>query len=81
MVNMLFGLKVVVFGIGVVFNNEMDDFLIVFGVVNVFGLVGVEVNVVEVFKCFFLSMSLMIILCDGEFVMICGVVGGLKIIM
>ncbi|MGD9637180.1 MAG: gamma-glutamyltransferase, partial [Pirellulales bacterium] len=64
-VNTAFGSKVVVPGTGVVLNDEMDDFSIMPGVPNAFGLVGAENNAVAPGKRPLSSMSPTIVL-DAE---------------
>jgi gamma-glutamyltranspeptidase/glutathione hydrolase len=71
---------VVVPGTGVVLNNEMDDFAIMPGVPNAFGLVGAEANAVAPGKRPLSSMSPTIVLKDGRPVMTVGAAGGPKII-
>lgn len=56
LINLFFGNGVIIEGIGVLLNNEMDDFFVKFGSFNVYGLIGLEVNVIELGKCFFFSM-------------------------
>lgn len=79
-VNMTFGSKVIVPGLGVVMNNQMDDFSIAPGIPNAFGLVGDEANSVQPGKRPLSSMSPTIILRDGEPIMTVGAAGGPKII-
>jgi gamma-glutamyltranspeptidase/glutathione hydrolase len=79
-INTTFGSKVVVPGTGVVLNNEMDDFAIMPGVPNAFGLVGAEANAVAPGKRPLSSMSPTIVLKDGQPVMTVGAAGGPKII-
>ena len=79
-VNTTFGSKVIVPGLGVVMNNEMDDFSIAPGVPNAFGLVGGENNAVAAGKRPLSSMSPTIVLKDGQPIMTIGAAGGPKII-
>ncbi|MEQ8788378.1 MAG: gamma-glutamyltransferase [Pirellulaceae bacterium] len=79
-VNTTFGSKVIVPGLGVVLNNEMDDFSIAPGVANAFGLVGAEANAVAPGKRPLSSMSPTIVLKDGRPVMTVGAAGGPRII-
>ena len=80
-VNTAFGSKVVVPGTGVVLNDEMDDFSIMPGVPNAFGLVGAENNAVAPGKRPLSSMSPTIVLdSDGQPVLTVGAAGGPKII-
>ncbi|MEM7454337.1 MAG: gamma-glutamyltransferase [Planctomycetota bacterium] len=79
-VNTTFGSKVIVPGLGVVMNNQMDDFSIAPGVPNAFGLIGAEANAVNAGKRPLSSMSPTIVLKDGQPVMAVGAAGGPKII-
>jgi gamma-glutamyltranspeptidase/glutathione hydrolase len=79
-VNTTFGSKVIVPGLGVVLNNEMDDFSIALGTPNAFGLVGAEANAVAPGKRPLSSMSPTIVLKDGQPVMTVGAAGGPRII-
>jgi gamma-glutamyltranspeptidase/glutathione hydrolase len=79
-INTTFGSKVVVPGTGVVLNNEMDDFAIMPGVPNAFGLVGAEANAVAPGKRPLSSMSPTMVLRDNQPVMTVGAAGGPKII-
>ncbi len=79
-VNTTFGSKVIVPGLGVVMNNEMDDFSIAPGVPNAFGLIGAEANAIEPGKRPLSSMSPTIVLKDGRPIMTLGAAGGPKII-
>lgn len=80
-INTSFGSKVVVPGTGVVLNNEMDDFSIMPGVPNAFGLVGAENNSIAPGKRPLSSMSPTIVLDpDGKPIIALGAAGGPKII-
>ena len=79
-VNTSFGSKVIVPGLGVVLNNQMDDFAIAPGVPNAYGLVGTEANSVQPGKRPLSSMSPTIVLKDGKPVMTVGAAGGPRII-
>jgi gamma-glutamyltranspeptidase/glutathione hydrolase len=80
-VNTTFGSKVIVPGTGVVLNNEMDDFSILPGMPNAFGLVGAENNSVGPGKRPLSSMSPTIVLdSKGQPVLTVGAAGGPKII-
>ena len=79
-VNTTFGSKVIVPGLGVVMNNQMDDFSIAPGVPNAFGLVGGENNAVAAGKRPLSSMSPTIVLLDGRPVLTLGAAGGPTII-
>lgn len=80
-INTAFGSKVVVPGTGVVLNDEMDDFSIMPGVPNAFGLVGAENNSVAPGKRPLSSMSPTIVLdAEGKPILTAGAAGGPKII-
>ncbi len=79
-VNTTFGSKVIVPGLGVVLNNQMDDFSIAPGTPNAFGLVGNEANSVQPGKRPLSSMSPTIVLENGQPIMTLGAAGGPKII-
>lgn len=79
-VNTSFGSKVIVPGLGVIMNNQMDDFSISPGTPNAFGLVGGENNSIAPGKRPLSSMSPTIVLKDGKPVMTVGAAGGPKII-
>jgi gamma-glutamyltranspeptidase/glutathione hydrolase len=79
-VNTTFGSKVIVPGLGLVLNNEMDDFSIAPGTPNAFGLIGAEANAVAPGKRPLSSMSPTIVLKDGKPVMTVGAAGGPRII-
>lgn len=79
-VNTTFGSKVMVPGLGVVLNNQMDDFAIAPGVPNAYGLVGNENNQIEPGKRPLSSMSPTIIMRDGRPFMTVGAAGGPRII-
>lgn len=79
-VNTSFGSKVIVPGLGVVMNNQMDDFSIAPGTPNAFGLLGNDANSVQPGKRPLSSMSPTIVLLDGKPIMTVGAAGGPKII-
>ena len=79
-VNTTFGAKYVVPGLGVVMNNQMDDFVAIPGKTNSYGLVGSEKNWVEAKKRPLSSMSPTIVLKDGQPILTVGAAGGPKII-
>ncbi len=80
-INTAFGSKVVVPGTGVVLNDEMDDFSIMPGVPNAFGLIGAEHNAVAAGKRPLSSMSPTIVLnAEGQPILTVGAAGGPKII-
>ena len=79
-VNTPFGSKVIVPGLGVIMNNQMDDFSIAPGQPNAFGLVGGQNNAIAPGKRPLSSMSPTFVLKDGKPVMTVGAAGGPKII-
>lgn len=79
-VNTSFGSKVVIPGMGVIMNNEMDDFSIAPGVPNAFGLIGAEANAIAPGKRPLSSMSPTIVLRDGKPLLAVGAAGGPTII-
>jgi gamma-glutamyltranspeptidase/glutathione hydrolase len=80
-INTTFGSKVIVPGTGVMLNNEMDDFSILPGMPNAFGLVGAENNSVAPGKRPLSSMSPTIVLdSNGKPVLTVGAAGGPRII-
>jgi gamma-glutamyltranspeptidase/glutathione hydrolase len=79
-INTTFGSKVVVPGLGLVLNNEMDDFASAPGVPNAFGLVQGEANAVAPHKRPLSSMSPTIFVKDGRVAMVVGASGGPRII-
>lgn len=80
-INTAFGSKVVVPGTGVVLNDEMDDFSIMPGVPNAFGLIGAENNAVAPGKRPLSSMSPTLVLsADGQPLLTVGAAGGPTII-
>lgn len=78
--NARFGSKRVVDGAGFLMNNEMDDFSIKPGYVNLYGLVGAEANKIEPGKRMLSSMSPTIVLRHGQPYLVLGSPGGSKII-
>lgn len=79
-VNTTFGSKVIIPGLGVAMNNQMDDFSISPGTPNAFGLVGNEANSVQAGKRPLSSMSPTIVLKDGQPILTVGAAGGPRII-
>lgn len=79
-VNTTFGSKVIVPGLGVIMNNQMDDFSIAPGVPNAFGLIGGENNAIAAGKRPLSSMSPTIVLKDGQPILTVGAAGGPQII-
>jgi gamma-glutamyltranspeptidase/glutathione hydrolase len=79
-INSPFGSKAVVPGYGFLLNNEMDDFAILPGSPNYFGLTGSDANKIEPGKRMLSSMTPTIILKSGQPYMAVGSPGGSKII-
>jgi gamma-glutamyltranspeptidase/glutathione hydrolase len=75
-INSSFGSKVVVDGAGFLLNNEMDDFSVMPGFANQFGLIGSVANSIEPGKRMLSSMTPTIILKEGLPYMIIGSPGG-----
>ncbi len=71
-----YGCKFMVPGVGVLLNNEMDDFAVKPGSPNVFGLVQGEQNKIEPGKRMLSSMTPTIVVKDGELRAIVGSPGG-----
>ena len=65
-INSSFGSGIVVEGAGFLLNNEMDDFSGKPGVMNQFGLLGTEANLIQPEKRMLSSMTPTIILKDGK---------------
>ena len=79
--NWWFGSGVTVEGAGFVMNNEMDDFAIIPGTANTFGLVQGELNAVAPKKRMLSSMSPTVVLGpDGHVELVLGAAGGPTII-
>jgi len=78
--NTSFGSKVVIPGMGVLLNNQMDDFAIAPGTTNYFGLVGGNANAVAPRKRPLSSMSPTFVLQAGRPVLSVGAAGGPTII-
>ncbi len=74
--NLGFGAKFVVPGVGVLLNNEMDDFSVKPGSPNVFGLVQGEPNKIEPGKRMLSSMTPTIVVEDGQLRAVVGTPGG-----
>jgi gamma-glutamyltranspeptidase/glutathione hydrolase len=80
-INTSFGSGLVVPGVGVVLNNQMDDFAAAPGVPNAFGLIGGEANAIAPGKRPLSSMSPTLVLdADGRVVLAVGASGGSTII-
>ncbi|HEX7917353.1 gamma-glutamyltransferase, partial [Rudaea sp.] len=78
--NFPYGVGLVADGIGVLLNNELDDFTAAPGASNAFGLVGFEANLPGPGKRPLSSMSPTIVLKDGKPVLVTGSPGGSRII-
>ncbi|MBI4700908.1 MAG: gamma-glutamyltransferase [Deltaproteobacteria bacterium] len=74
--NTSFGSGFVVPGLGVLLNNEMDDFSVKPGSPNAYGLVQSEPNRIEPAKRMLSSMTPTIVLKDGELRAVIGTPGG-----
>ena len=80
-VNTSFGSGVVVEDIGLILNNQMDDFAAAPGVPNAYGLVGGEANAIGPGRKPLSSMSPTVVLDpSGEVVLVVGASGGPRII-
>ena len=79
-INTTFGPLLLVESLGIVLNNEMDDFTTDPGGVNAFGLRQSEANLVEPFKRPLSSMSPTIVLADDSPILAIGASGGPRII-
>jgi len=79
-INLPYGCKAVVTDAGFLLNNEMDDFAVVAGDPNAFGLVGGAANRIDPRKRMLSSMTPTIILKDGRPFLALGARGGSKII-
>lgn len=75
-INSSYGSKVVVDGAGFLLNNEMDDFSVIPGAANQFGLTGNSANSIQPEKRMLSSMTPVIILKDGYPYLIVGSPGG-----
>ncbi|MDG2013029.1 MAG: gamma-glutamyltransferase [Pirellulaceae bacterium] len=79
-VNTSFGSKVVIPGLGVIMNNQMDDFAVAPGIPNAYGLIGTEANCVQPGKRPLSSMSPTIVMKGEQPFMTVGAAGGPRII-
>jgi len=75
-----YGSGVTVPGIGVLMNNEMDDFTVKPGAPNMFGLIQGEANAIQPGKRPLSSMTPTIVVKDGKLYMVVGTPGGSRII-
>lgn len=80
-INVFYGSVVSIDGVGFLLNNEMDDFFIKLGNFNFYGLVGGDVNVIEVNKRFLSFMLFMIVLKNNKVFLVVGSFGGFRIII
>jgi gamma-glutamyltranspeptidase/glutathione hydrolase len=78
--NSSYGSKVVADGTGILLNNEMDDFSLKAGASNQFDLIESEANAISPGKRMLSSMTPLIIVKEGEYVMTMGSPGGPMII-
>ena len=78
--NFSFGNAMMVPGVGVLLNNEMDDFSAKPGVPNAYGLLGNKQNSIEPEKRMLSSMSPTIVLKDNKPYIVTGSPGGSRII-
>lgn len=79
-INDTFGSRLMVPELGLILNNEMDDFLTVRGAANLFGLVQGEANLVGPAKRPLSSMAPTIVMKAGKPVLVLGAAGGPRII-
>ena len=78
--NFPYGVGLVADGIGVLLNNELDDFTAAPSASNAFGLIGYDANLPGPGKRPLSSMSPTIVLKDGRPVLVTGTSGGSRII-
>jgi gamma-glutamyltranspeptidase/glutathione hydrolase len=78
--NRSYGNRIVVPGIGVLMNNEMDDFSSKPNTPNSYGLIGRDANEIQPGKRMLSSMTPTIVTRDGKLVMVTGSPGGSVII-
>jgi gamma-glutamyltranspeptidase/glutathione hydrolase len=78
-INDWFGARITAAGVGILLNNEMDDFTAKPGVPNMFGLVEGANNAIAPGKRPLSSMSPTIIVKDGKLFMVIGTPGGSRI--
>ncbi len=79
-INTGFGSGVVVPGVGIILNNEMDDFVTNPGMPNYFGLIGTEANEIKPGKRPLSSMAPTIVLQNNKPYLVVGSPGGPRII-
>lgn len=75
-----YGSGVTVPGLGLLLNNEMDDFSVKPGHPNMFGALGGEANAIQPRKRPLSSMSPTIVLKDGKLFLVVGTPGGTRIL-
>jgi gamma-glutamyltranspeptidase/glutathione hydrolase len=78
--NFSFGTGIVAAGTGILLNNEMDDFSVLPGAPNAYGLIGGEANAIAPQKRMLSSMTPTIVHKDGEPFLVTGSPGGSRII-
>lgn len=74
-----YGNGITVPGLGILLNNEMDDFVTKLGTPNLFGLIQGKPNTIEAGKRPLSSMAPTIVLKDGKLFMVLGGPGGSRI--
>jgi gamma-glutamyltranspeptidase/glutathione hydrolase len=79
-INTIFGAKIMIPELGLILNDEMDDFSVAPGVPNVFKLVQSAANAVAAGKRPLSSMAPLIAMRDGQPVLVTGASGGPTII-
>lgn len=79
-INTIFGAKMMIPALGLILNNEMDDFSVAPGVPNAFKLVGAKANEIALGKRPLSSMSPLIALRSGRPAFVAGGSGGPTII-
>jgi len=77
--NNLYGCKTVVEGAGFLLNDEMDDFAVKTGALNLYGLPGSTANAIEPGKRMLSSMAPTILVRGGRPVLVVGARGGSRI--
>ncbi len=79
-INTSFGAKVIAPGLGIILNNEMDDFALARGLTNIFGLRGHSLNLIEPGKRPLSNMAPTIVMERGRPFLVIGASGGPAII-
>ncbi len=67
-------------GLGILLNNEMDDFSVKPGAPNMYGAIGGEANAIQAGKRPLSSMSPSIVVKDGKLALVVGTPGGTRIL-